>query len=224
MNGYTYLAVSGQDTINLNAANNTLTVAGINGVTVTTNATTNTLTFNTGGTIADLTVTNSLTANPTTTGAMNNIIIGAITPKAGTFTTLTATSTVSISPVDSAVTLSPTGTGTIIISPGTTGSMNNVTIGNIVPVAATVTTLTATGNVTLNGNNAVITLSPVGSGTLVANPTTTGSIDNITIGAGTARAGTFTTLSMTNQPAGSNSAVTVGYAAVIAAAYGMVMS
>ena len=131
MNGYTYLAVSGQDTISLNAANSTLTVAGINGVTVTTNATTNTLTFNTGGTITDLTVTNSLTANPTVTGAMNNIIIGASTPKAGTFTTLTATSTVNISPVDSAVTLSPTGTGTLTIAPGTTGSMNNMIIGKI---------------------------------------------------------------------------------------------
>ena len=225
MNGYTYLAVSGQDTISLHTANNVLNVVGTNGVSVTTNATTNTLTFNTGNSITDLTVTNSLTVNPTITGAMNNVIIGASTPKAGTFTTLTATSTVNFNPANATITISPTGTGTITIAPAsTTGTINNVTIGNVTPAAATFTELTATGSVNMNGNNAIITISPVGTGTLVINPTVTGSINNVAIGSVTARAGRFSTLSMTSQPAGPNSAVTVGYAAVLAAAYGMIMS
>lgn len=224
MNGYTYLAVSGQDTISLHASNSTLNVVGTNGITVTTNAATNTLSFNTGSSIADLTVTNSLSVNPVTTGAMNNVIIGANTPKAGTFTTLTATSTVNLNSSNATITLSPTGTGTITIAPvSTTGSMNNMTIGNITPAAATVTTLTATGNVNMSGNNATITISPVGTGTLIVNPTVTGSIDNVVIGATVASSGRFTTLTMTSQPAGPNSAVTFGYAAALAAAYGMAM-
>jgi hypothetical protein len=223
MNSYTQLAVSGQDSINLHASNSVLNVVGTNGVAVTTNATTNTLFINTGSSIADLTVTNSLIVTPTTTGTMDNIVIGANTPKAGGFTTLTATSTVGLNSANAVVTLSPTGTGTITIAPSTTGSMNNMTIGNVTPAAATFTTLTATGNVNMNGNNATVTISPVGTGTLVVNPTITGSINNVSIGSTTAAAGRFTTLTMTSQPAGPNSAVTFGYAAALAAAYGMAM-
>lgn len=224
MNGYTYLAVSGQDTISLHASNNVLNVAGINGIAVTTNAATNTLYINTGSSITDLTVTNSLSVNPVTTGAMNNVVIGASTPKAGTFTTLTATSTVTLNPANATVTLSPSGTGTVAISPATTtGSINNMTIGNVTPAAATFTTLSSTGNTTFSGNNATITISPTGSGTLIVNPTITGSINNVAIGATTAASGRFTTLTMTSQPAGPNSAVTFGYAAALAAAYGMAM-
>jgi hypothetical protein len=223
MNSYTQLAVSGQDPINLHASNSVLNIVGTNGVAVTTNATTNTLFINTGSSIADLSVTNSLAVNPVTTGAMNNIVIGASVPKAGGFTTLTATSTVSLNSANATVTMSPTGTGTITIAPTTTGSMNNVTIGDVTPAAATFTTLTATGNVNMNGNNATVTISPVGTGTLIVNPTITGSINNVSIGATTAAAGRFTTLTMTSQPAGPNSAVTFGYAAALAAAYGMAM-
>ena len=224
MNGYTYLAVTGQDTISLHASNNILNVVGASGISVTTNAATNTLTIGTGNTISDLTVTNSLTVNPATTGAMNNVVIGASTPKSGTFTTLTATSTVTFNPLNASVILSPTGTGTVTIAPATTtGSINNVAIGNVTPAAATVTTLTVTGNLTANGNNATINISPVGTGTLIVNPAVTGSINNVAIGATTAASGRFTTLTLTQQPAGPNSAVTYGYAAALAAAYGMAM-
>lgn len=225
MNGYTYLAVSGQDTISLHAANSVLNIVGTNGVSVTTDAVTNTLYLNTGNSITDLTVTNSLTINPTITGAIDNTIIGATTPKSGKFTTLTATSTVALNPINATVTISPTGTGTIVIAPATaTGSINNVTIGSVTPAAATFTALTATGNVTMNGNNATVNISPTGTGTLIVNPIATGSINNVSIGATAAASGRFTTLTMTSQPAGPNSAVTFGYAAALAAAYGMVMS
>jgi hypothetical protein len=223
MNSYTQLAVSGQDAINLHASNSVLNVVGTNGIAVTTNATTNTLFINTGSSIADLTVNNSLAVNPVTTGAMNNVIIGAITPKAGTFTTLTATSTVNLNSSNAVITLSPTGTGTITIAPATTGSMNNVTVGNITPAAGAFTALTASGNVAFSGSNAIISITPSGTGTFVANPNTTGDINNVSIGATTASTGRFTTLTMTSQPAGVNSAVTFGYAAALAAAYGMAM-
>ena len=224
MNGYTYLAVSGQNTISLNSTNNTLTLVPAGGIAITTNATTNSVTFNTGGSIADLTVTNSVTVNPSTIGAINNVVIGATTPQSGTFNGLTALSSVNFSPASANVTISPTGSGTVIVNPTVTGNINNVAIGATTPAAATFTTLTATGNVAFNGNNAVVNFSPTGNGTVTINPNTTGSINNVAVGNGTPLSGRFTTVQMTSQPAGANSAVTFAYAAALAAAYGMIMS
>jgi len=224
MNGYTYLAVTGQNTISLNSTNNTLTLVPLGGISITTNTNTNSVTFNTSGSIADLTVTNSLTANPSTIGAINNVTIGATTPQAGTFNGLTALSTVSFSPVNASVTISPTGTGTLTVNPTVTGTINNVTIGATTPAPATFTTLSSTGNVTFSGNNANITLSPTGYGIVTINPTTTGNINNVAVGNSTPLTGRFTTVQMTSQPAGANSAVTFAYAAALAAAYGMIMS
>ena len=224
MNGYTYLAVTGQSTISLNSTNNTLNIVPLGGISVTTDASTNSLTFNTSGSIADLTVTNSLTANPTTIGAVNNVVIGATTPQAGTFNGLTALSTVNFSPVNSNITISPTGTGTLIVNPAVTGNINNVALGATTPAPATFTTLTSTGNVAFNGNNANITISPTGYGVVTINPNTTGSINNVTVGNGTPLSGRFTTVRMTSHPAGPTSAVTFAYAAALAAAYGMIMS
>lgn len=224
MNGYTYLAVTGQNTISLNSTNNTLNIVPAGGISIITDANTNSLTFNTSGSIADLTVTNSLTVNPSTIGAINNVVIGATTPQAGTFNGLTALSAVNLSPVNSTVTISPTGTGTITVNPTVTGNINNVRIGATTPAPATFTTLTATGNVSFNGNNANITLSPTGNGSVTINPNTTGNINNVAIGNATPLSGRFTTVQMTSQPAGPSSAVTFAYAAALAAAYGMIMS
>jgi hypothetical protein len=224
MNGYTYLAVAGQPTIGINSTNNTLTIQPAGGISVTTNATTNTVTLNTSGTITDLTVTNSLTANPTATGAINNVVIGATAPAAGTFNGLTALSTVSFSPSNASITISPTGTGTLTVNPTVTGNINNVIMGAVTPAPATFTILSSTGNVSFNGNNANINISPTGTGVVTINPTVTGSINNVTLGLGVPVAGRFTTVRMTTQPAGTQSAVTVGYATALAAAYGMIMS
>ena len=224
MNGYTYLAVSGQNTISLNSTTNTLTLVPLGGISITTNATTNSVTFNTSGSIADLTVTNSVAVNPSTIGAINNVVIGATTPQAGTFNGLTALSTVNFSPSNASVTISPTGSGTVIVNPTITGNINNVAIGATTPAPATFTTLTATGNVTFSGNNAVVNFSPTGNGTVTINPNTTGNINNVAVGNGMPLSGRFTTVQMTSQPAGANSAVTFAYAAALAAAYGMIMS
>ena len=223
MNGYTYLQVTGQDTIGLDATSNTLTVAGISGILVTTNTATNTLSFSTGGNLPNLLVTNTLTVNPATTGSINNVIIGATNPKAGAFTSLTATGAISFSPANANVTLSPTGTGSVTINPATTGSINNTNIGSTTPATGAFTTLSANGIVNFNSNNANITISPTGSGVLTIGSGTPGNIDNVSVGATTASTGRFTTVSMTGAPGGANSAVTIGYASVLAAAFGMIM-
>ena len=224
MNGYTYLAVAGQPTIGLNSTNNTLTIQPAGGISVTTNAVTNTVTLNTSGSITDLTVTNSLTANPTVTGAINNVVIGATAPSSGTFNGLTALSTVNFSPANANIVISPTGTGTLTVNPTVTGNINNVIIGATTPAPATFTILSATGNVAFNGNNANTTISPTGTGTVVINPAQTGSINNMSLGLGVPLAGRFTTVKVTTQPSVAQSAVTVGYARALAAAYGMIMS
>ncbi len=65
-----------------------------------------------------------------------------------------------------------------------------------------VSTLTATGTITAQGAvsfspaNANVTISPTGTGTLTINPSTTGSLNNITIGGSTAANGTFNTLTV----------------------------
>jgi len=223
MNGYTYLQVAGQDSIGLDATNNTLTVAGTSGILVTTNTTTNTLTFSTGGNLPNLLVTNSLTVNPSTTGSINNVVIGATNPKAGTFNSLTATGTISFSPANANVTISPSGTGSVTINPATTGSINNTNIGSSSPATGAFTSLSANGIVNFNSANANITISPTGSGVLSIGSGVTGNIDNVSVGATTASTGRFTTVSMTGAPGGATSAVTIGYAAVLAAAFGMIM-
>jgi hypothetical protein len=223
MNGYTYLQVAGQDSIGLDATNNTLTVAGTSGILVTTNTTTNTLTFSTGGNLPNLLVTNSLTVNPSTTGSINNVVIGATNPKAGTFNSLTATGTISFSPANANVTISPSGTGSVTINPATIGSINNTNIGSSSPATGAFTSLSANGIVNFNSANANITISPTGSGVLSIGSGVTGNIDNVSVGATTASTGRFTTVSMTGAPGGATSAVTIGYAAVLAAAFGMIM-
>lgn len=72
--------------------------------------------------------------------------------------TLTANSTVSMSPASANVTISPTGTGNFIVNPAGTlasNTVDNVTIGATTPGTGTFTTLTVnttlTGNGTING-------------------------------------------------------------------------
>lgn len=70
-------------------------------------------------------------------------------------TTLSANSTVTLNPSSANVTISPTGSGQVIIAPATTGTIDNVTIGGTTAANATINTLTLntsmTGNGTING-------------------------------------------------------------------------
>ena len=52
-------------------------------------------------------------------------------------------------------------------------------------------------NLTASGENATITFSPTGTGSIIINPTTKGSIDNVTIGQSTDVEGTFTEFEVT---------------------------
>lgn len=66
---------------------------------------------------------------------------------------LTAAGTVSLTPANASVTLSPTGTGTVVIAPATLSSIDNVTIG--ANTAANVTANTVTINTALAGNGTI---------------------------------------------------------------------
>jgi hypothetical protein len=100
----------------------------------------------------------SLTINPSTgtitatkfAGAHNGSV-GATTPSTGAFTTLSASSTVSLSPSNASVTLSPTGTGTLTVNPATAGTINNMSIGATTASTGRFTNLTVSGTVTAGG-------------------------------------------------------------------------
>jgi hypothetical protein len=64
-------------------------------------------------------------------------------------TTLSASSTVTLNPANANVAISPTGTGSVTISPATAGTLNNIVIGGSGALAGTFTDLTATGTTTL---------------------------------------------------------------------------
>lgn len=129
--------------------------------------------------------------------AADGTIKAASTGGAGAFTTLTASSTVTLSPANANVAISPTGTGTVTVSPA-----GVLTLGT---AAATTTLL---GNLSATGSNQTVTLSPTGTGTvaispastvtisptgaLTVNPTAASTINNASIGATTRSTGAFT--------------------------------
>jgi hypothetical protein len=63
--------------------------------------------------------------------------------------TLTASSTVTLSPANANVTISPSGTGIVTMAPAAAGSLNNVTIGQTTALAGSFTSLSASGTTTL---------------------------------------------------------------------------
>lgn len=91
-----------------------------------------------------------------------------------------------------------TGAGTITISSGTTGSMNNMTIGNSTAAAGTFTALTASTAVTFNTTTNNQSYTTTGAGTITISSGTAGSINNMNIGATTRGTGAFTTLDANN--------------------------
>ena len=90
-----------------------------------------------------------------------------------------------------------TGTVLTVISDGAYWVVNGPGIG---PHA--VTSLTASGAVTLNPASANVTISPSGTGTVTINPAAPSSINNTSIGTTTAAAAAFTTLSASSTVSG----------------------
>jgi fibronectin-binding autotransporter adhesin len=75
--------------------------------------------------------------------------IGNVSRSTGAFTTLTANSTVTLSP-GANVTLSPTGSGTVTLSPAGGGSINNMSIGATTRSTAQFTSINANSTVTFS--------------------------------------------------------------------------
>jgi hypothetical protein len=67
---------------------------------------------------------------------------------------LTASGAVALTPANASVTLSPTGTGQVVIAPATLGTIDNVNIGGTTAANVTVNTLTL--NTTLTGNGTIV--------------------------------------------------------------------
>jgi hypothetical protein len=78
-------------------------------------------------------------------GTINNVIIGNAIPTTATFTNLTATGNIN---------LSPTGSNTYTIAPAATGSINNMNIGVTTPASGNFTTLGTTGVLTITNTTA----------------------------------------------------------------------
>ncbi|NDB57558.1 hypothetical protein EB001_03835 [bacterium] len=156
--GSTYLTVAAAATTVANAltASTTLGVTGnttLSGnLSLTGSNKTVTLSPTGTGTVA-ISPAGALTINPTTASAMDNVVIGANTAKAGTFTQVT----VNGSNVNTDI--SPTGTGTVTIAPA--GSLTMGTAG---------VTTTKRGNITATTANQTINLSPTGTGTVTISP------------------------------------------------------
>lgn len=107
----------------------------------------------------------------------------AISGSTGSFTTLAASSTttlsgaVSMSPANLAVTISPTGTGTVTIAPATAGTINNMSLGVTTPAAVKVASMAATftdssgtpGSVTNNSPRGKAAFAAAGNSVVVTN-------------------------------------------------------
>ena len=107
-------------------------------------------------------------------------------------TSLTASGAVTLNPASANVTISPTGTGQVVIAPATLGTIDNVNIGVTTRGTGAFTTLTANSTVTFSPA-ALVAISPTGG--LTINPSSVaGTINNTSIGVTTQAAGSFTTL------------------------------
>jgi hypothetical protein len=95
---------------------------------ITTDAGTNSINFNLNS-LKGLTVTSSISATLPVLSSINNVIIGANTAKAGTFTTISNTGAVNLVPYNTNVVISPTSTGTLTVNSIVAGTINNMNIG-----------------------------------------------------------------------------------------------
>lgn len=99
----------------------------------------------------------------TITGStIDSSAIGGSTPAAGAFTTLTASNAVTLSPASHNIAISPTGTGTVTISPAGALTINPTTASTLDNVAIGATT-PKTGAFTYVGQSAATAISAAGS-------------------------------------------------------------
>lgn len=110
--------------------------------------------------------------------------IGAGTANSGKFTTLEATSQVTLNPANQPVDIKPTGTGLLTIQPAAVGQVDNMELGRTAPQAARVTTLNKL-TLTQPATGATLTLADGKTLTVSATLTLTGNDGaSLNIGAG----------------------------------------
>jgi hypothetical protein len=167
-----------------------------NGVPLLTNTSLSSSIVNIPGTLTGITVggPTSLTGNLTvsggivsvvssSTGTLDNVSIGSITPNAAQFTTVRTTGNVTLD-----------GAGNILIN--TSGTATISPAGSLTLGTAGIST-TQLGNIVATTQNQTINFSPTGVGSVTVNPTGLGAIDNMTIGLTTPAAGQMTSLTLT---------------------------
>ncbi len=145
-------------------------------------------------------VSGTITMNPAGGGSLDNFNIGSTTRGSGAFTSLQANAAVTIQTTTNNQSYTTTGAGTITITSGTAGNIDNMNIGASTRGTGAFTTLGANSTVTFTGavtsntttNNQSYTTT--GAGTITISSCTLGSINNMQIGNSTAAAGAFTTL------------------------------
>jgi len=152
--------------------------------------TADTLTFYTGG------VGSTAMASMTSTG-INSTAIGATTASTGAFTTLGATGVITANTTTNNQTYTTTGAGTITLTSGTVGSINNFNIGASTAGTGAFTTLSASSTVSGVGFSNYLASPPAIGGTTAAAGTFT-TLNATSIGATTPGTGAFTTLNATS--------------------------
>ena len=94
---------------------------------------------------------------------------------AGGGVNLTLDGAFNMNPANAAISIAPTGTGTLTINPATAGTINNMAIGGTTAAAGAFTTLAATSTVSANGSvgtdGQVLTSKGVGAAAIWTTPT-----------------------------------------------------
>ena len=157
----------------------------INGTVGATTASTGAFTTLSASTSVSFSPSGAITLNPTTAGTINNMSIGATTASTGRFTTVTSTATTGTAPFTVASTTNVANLNASSLNGATFAAPG--TIGNTTASTGAFTTLSASTSVSF---------SP--SGAITLNPTTAGTINNMSIGATTASTGTFTSINFKN--------------------------
>jgi len=152
----------------------------------------------------DVTFTKNVESTTTTSGTL--VVTGGV-GVSGNINAggVTSTGTVSLSPANANVTISPTGTGTVTINPvaGLTinptalGTINNTSIGASTRSTGAFTTLGANSTVSFDTTTNNQSYTNTGAGTITIDSGATGSINNMTIGAVEEATGRFTTVTST---------------------------
>lgn len=117
-----------------------------NAIAITTDSASRILTF-TATNYPSIAVTGEFTSSLVgTTSTLDNAVIGGSISLAGRFTTIASTAQTQLISSNSDVTISPTGTGRIVMRSTISGTMDKVIIGSATPARATFSSLTITNS------------------------------------------------------------------------------